>query len=277
VNVVADFVTGYLHLAYHAAEVTLYRCVIRSLSPPRSIPSLHHFCRSAAKTQFVSAVDFVYRLRPEHLQSFWYFASKVNLAIIGSFGCLLWATAEGKEEAEFYKSRLNEYKWTLRVRSKGVEFMGFAMEIIDASMTLLTVQAKNSNSRPPENAEEAFNVHQSQDSSQRQYAGRNDQGLLLQNYQTIPQAYPDPSEEYDPSQLDLEGLLDQGQGLHQTSPSATLSADLSADEPDAQFYSPDGVVYGTEAASHEGWQDMQMAQGMWMGEGNGLVDAAWHG
>jgi hypothetical protein len=77
-------------------------------------------------------------LRPEHLQSFWYFASKINLGIIGSFGCLLWATSDGHEEAEFYKARLGEYKWTLRVRSKGVQFMEDAMGVIEASIALMT-------------------------------------------------------------------------------------------------------------------------------------------
>jgi hypothetical protein len=82
-------------------------------------------------------MDFVNRLKPEHLQSFWYFASKVNFALIGTFGSLLWATAPGKEEAEFYKSRLGEYRWTLRVSSKGAEFMEFAVGMLDASTGLL--------------------------------------------------------------------------------------------------------------------------------------------
>ncbi|KAH0558404.1 hypothetical protein GP486_004939 [Trichoglossum hirsutum] len=129
--------TGYLHLAYFATEITLHRRIVRSLNPTTTDPYLLHICRSAAKTRLISAMDFVNRLKPEHLQSFWYFASKVNFALIGTFGGLLWATAPGKEEAEFYKSRLGEYRWTLRVSSKGAEFMEFAVGMLDASTRLL--------------------------------------------------------------------------------------------------------------------------------------------
>lgn len=78
-------------------------------------------------------MDFVNRLKPEHLQSFWYFASKVNFALIGTFGSLLWATSPSAQEAEFYKARLSEYRWTLRVSSRGAEFMEYAVGVLDAS------------------------------------------------------------------------------------------------------------------------------------------------
>jgi len=78
-------------------------------------------------------MDFVNRLKPEHLQSFWYFSSKVNFALIGTFGSLLWATAPSIQEAEFYKARLSEYRWTLRVSSRGADFMEFAVGVLDAS------------------------------------------------------------------------------------------------------------------------------------------------
>ncbi|KAI9714202.1 MAG: hypothetical protein M1812_006423 [Candelaria pacifica] len=130
--------TGYIHLAYFATEITLHRRIVRSLSSETTDPYLLHICRSAAKTRLISAMDFVNRLKPEHLQSFWYFASKVNFALISTFGGLLWATAPGREEAEFYKNRLGEYRWTLRVSSKGAsEFLGFAVEMLDASTELL--------------------------------------------------------------------------------------------------------------------------------------------
>jgi hypothetical protein len=78
-------------------------------------------------------MDFVNRLKPEHLQSFWYFASKVNFGLIGTFGSLLWATSPSAQEAEFYKARLSEYRWTLRVSSRGAEFMEYAVGVLDAS------------------------------------------------------------------------------------------------------------------------------------------------
>jgi hypothetical protein len=94
-------------------------------------------CRNAAKTRLISAMDFVNRLKPEHLQAFWYFASKINFTLIGTFGSLLWATAPAQEEAEFYKTRLREYRWTLSVSSKRAEFLDYAVQMLDASRAML--------------------------------------------------------------------------------------------------------------------------------------------
>lgn len=93
--------------------------------------------RNAAKTRLISAMDFVNRLRPEHLQSFWYFASKINFTLIGTFGSLLWATAPAQEEAEFYKTRLHEYRWTLSVSSNRAHFLDYAVSMLDASRAML--------------------------------------------------------------------------------------------------------------------------------------------
>ena len=133
---------GYLHLAYFAAEITLHRRIIRSLASPASAvdPYVQHICRSAAKARLISAMDFVNRLTPSHLRSFWYFASKTNFALIGTFGSLLWATSPGREEAEWYRRRLGEYRWTLSVSFKPGEGRGlteFAMTMLDISTGLL--------------------------------------------------------------------------------------------------------------------------------------------
>ena len=82
-------------------------------------------------------MDFVNRLRPEHLSSFWYFPSKVNFALIATFGSLLLATAPGQEEADFYRIRLGEYRWTLCVSSKSADFLSFAVDSLDTSSLLL--------------------------------------------------------------------------------------------------------------------------------------------
>ncbi|KAL9083249.1 MAG: hypothetical protein Q9165_008602 [Trypethelium subeluteriae] len=127
----------YLHLGYFATEITLHRRIIQSLSPTTSDPYLFYICRSAAKTRLISAMDFVNRLRPSHLQAFWYFASKVNFTLIGTFGSLLWATAPTQEEADFYRMRLREYRWTLSVSSRRAEFLSYAVRMLDASRGLL--------------------------------------------------------------------------------------------------------------------------------------------
>lgn len=87
-------------------------------------------------------MDFVNRLTSSHLRSFWYFASKTNFALIGTFGSLLWATAPGREEADWYRRRLGEYRWTLGVSSKGggrenTRLTEFAMGMLDLSQGLL--------------------------------------------------------------------------------------------------------------------------------------------
>lgn len=82
-------------------------------------------------------MDFVNRLRPEHLQAFWYFPSKINFTLIGTFGGLLWATAPAKEEAEFYRMRLREYRWTLSVSSERAEFLEYAVQMLDTSRSML--------------------------------------------------------------------------------------------------------------------------------------------
>jgi hypothetical protein len=128
---------GFLHLAYFATEITLHRRIVQSLDSKASDPYLMHICRSAAKTRLISAMDFVNRLKPEQLQAFWYFPSKINFTLIGTFGGLLWATAPAREEADFYKARLREYRWTLSVSSKRAEFLGFAVQMLDTSRSML--------------------------------------------------------------------------------------------------------------------------------------------
>lgn len=82
-------------------------------------------------------MDFMNRLRPEHLTSFWYFPSAVNFALIGTFGNLLRATAPAQEEADFYHTRLAEYRWTLSVSSRWAGFLYFAIDSLDSSSNLL--------------------------------------------------------------------------------------------------------------------------------------------
>ncbi|KAI1073449.1 fungal-specific transcription factor domain-containing protein [Whalleya microplaca] len=133
---------GYLHLAYFATEITLHRQIIRSLETDSQATDAYvqHICRSAAKARLISAMDFVNRLTPQHLRAFWFFASKTNFALIGTFGSLLWATSPGREEADWYRRRLGEYRWTLSVSSKPGGSKGlteFAMGMLDISTGLL--------------------------------------------------------------------------------------------------------------------------------------------
>jgi len=94
-------------------------------------------CRSAAQARLAIATDFVRGLRPEHLQSFWYSASKYCFAVIGTFIGLLWVTTSTREEAETYKEKLEEYRWSLRLSSKSAEFLDRAISMLTTSTGML--------------------------------------------------------------------------------------------------------------------------------------------
>jgi hypothetical protein len=133
---VFTLLVGYLHLGYYAVEMTLHRRIIRSLSSVDD-PTLRSICRQAAQVRLKSAMDFVSGLRPEHLQSFWYSASKYNFALIGTFISLLWATSTEKEEADMYKKSLEEYRWVLRLSSKSADFLEQAIGMLATSTGVL--------------------------------------------------------------------------------------------------------------------------------------------
>jgi hypothetical protein len=128
---------GYLRLAYVATEITLHRRIILALSSSTN-PQLYQICRSVAHERFIFAIDFVQSLKPQHLSSFWYFASPQNFALIGVFGVLLLWAASNAEEAEFYRTKLREYRWTLKINTEnGARYMKPAMALLDANMGLL--------------------------------------------------------------------------------------------------------------------------------------------
>ena len=122
--------TGYLHLAYWATEISLHRCIFRTL-PACTEVELSHICRKAAQTRLTHAIAFVKALKAEHLQSFWYFASAFNFALVGIFQSLFCIFAVGEEERVGQLKVLDEYRWLLRVSSKSAVFLEQAMAMID--------------------------------------------------------------------------------------------------------------------------------------------------
>jgi hypothetical protein len=93
-------------------------------------------------------MDFVRGLRAEHLQSFWYSSSKYCFAVVGTFIGLLWITANSRDEAEGFKEKLEEYRWTLRLSSKSAEFLDRAISQLTTATGLL-MKAIPEGSRPP--------------------------------------------------------------------------------------------------------------------------------
>ncbi|KAK3997769.1 fungal-specific transcription factor domain-containing protein [Cladorrhinum sp. PSN332] len=124
---------GYLHLSYFVTEIIIHRHIIRALSTTTP-PAILQLCRDAGRARLERAIAFVDALRPEHLQAFWWFAAPKSLAYIRTYGGLLWATSTDEEEREFYRKRLGEFRWGLKVRSKGVGFVGVALKEMEESL-----------------------------------------------------------------------------------------------------------------------------------------------
>ncbi|KAG6358067.1 hypothetical protein INS49_013951 [Diaporthe citri] len=130
---------GYLHLSYYATEIIIHRHIIRGLTPehPEHIQTI---CRDAAQTRLEHAMAFVEKLRPEHLQSFWWFAAPKSLALIGIVS---------SAEAVFFKQKLDDFHWSLKVRSKGsLSITAAVQEMQDALLGLSTSQPPHAVSRP---------------------------------------------------------------------------------------------------------------------------------
>lgn len=135
---------GYLRLAYIATEITLHRRILLSLQPSTS-PELINICRSVARERLIFAMDFVQSLKPQHLSSFWYFASPQNFSLIAVFGTILLSSAKTPEEEVFYRARLREYRWMLKINSEnGARYMRPAMALLDTNLRLL-VEANSKN------------------------------------------------------------------------------------------------------------------------------------
>ncbi|KAL8243966.1 hypothetical protein R6Q59_010224 [Mikania micrantha] len=133
---------GYLHLAYYATEMTIHRKIIKHISN-RTDPYLTQVCRTAAKSRLVSAMDFFDRLKPEHFQSFWYFASTFNFTLIGTFAGLCLVTSASTEEVGYYQERLQRYRWSLRVQSNGIDFLKQVSDTLASALEPLTVPTLN--------------------------------------------------------------------------------------------------------------------------------------
>lgn len=115
---------GYLQLAYFAAELTLHRKIITTLyqqgTNGSKVPDeLLNVCRSAARSRLLASMEFVRDLKPEHIHSFWHSSASANFTLIGTFASLLFISSTTKEEADFYKEHIFNYRWILKISSKG--------------------------------------------------------------------------------------------------------------------------------------------------------------
>ncbi|QWU88127.1 hypothetical protein CA3LBN_002392 [Candidozyma haemuli] len=127
---------GYLQLSYFATELTLHRKIITTMHEMtvnnKPVPKeLVDVCRTAAKTRLLASIEFVRDLKPEHIHSFWHSSSSANFTLIGTFAALLFVSAPTKEEADFYKDQIFNYRWILKISSKGFVQVGDALDQLD--------------------------------------------------------------------------------------------------------------------------------------------------
>lgn len=76
----------------------------------------------------------VYALRPDHLESFWYFTAPYLFSLLGSFCTLLLVTSLSTYERTFWQDCLNSYLWHLRTMSKGSDAMRYAVNRLEGAI-----------------------------------------------------------------------------------------------------------------------------------------------
>ncbi|KAJ5663274.1 hypothetical protein N7507_004005 [Penicillium longicatenatum] len=120
---------GALHLSHMAAELTIHRALLRVLDPDTA-PSLRSVIRTAARARLTSAMGLIESFQPEHIQSFWGFAAAAQVALVGSFAGLLWATSPQVDEAAGYVEQLEKLRWVLQVRASAAPFAREALRML---------------------------------------------------------------------------------------------------------------------------------------------------
>ncbi|CRL27816.1 Fungal transcriptional regulatory protein, N-terminal [Penicillium camemberti] len=120
---------GALHLSHMATELTIHRALLRVLTPD-SAPSLRSAIRTAAHARLTSAMKLIESFQPEHIQSFWGFAAAAQVALVGAFAGLLWATSPQMDEAAGYVEQLEKLRWVLQVRASAAPFAREALRML---------------------------------------------------------------------------------------------------------------------------------------------------
>ncbi|ODV88469.1 hypothetical protein CANCADRAFT_33054 [Tortispora caseinolytica NRRL Y-17796] len=134
--------TGYLHLAYFAAEIMLHRRIIQSLTA-LSPPDLVLACRNAARARVVAAIEFTKSLRKEHLEAFWHAQAAQHFALIGTFATLLMVTSSSTDEVEAYAVLVGEFRWALQISCRGFAPMEFALGRVNLMVSCLPTELRD--------------------------------------------------------------------------------------------------------------------------------------
>lgn len=140
--------SGYLHLAYWASEITLHRCIARTLRFC-SDPHLVSICHSASLARSKSAMDFVRSLKPEHWQSFWYFASEFSFGLIGVFETLVSSCVGVGNDLSESIVRLDQYRWSLKMASQNAVFLEKSIAMVDTASANQLIKGRTLQSSIP--------------------------------------------------------------------------------------------------------------------------------
>ncbi|CAG7920906.1 unnamed protein product [Penicillium olsonii] len=120
---------GALHLSHMATELIIHRGLLRVLTTDSST-SLCVAIRTAARARLTSAVKLIESFQPEHIQSFWGFAASAQVALVGSFAGLLWATSAEMDEAAGYVEQLEKLRWILQFCAPSAPFAREALRML---------------------------------------------------------------------------------------------------------------------------------------------------
>ncbi|KAG5361185.1 Transcriptional activator protein [Yarrowia sp. C11] len=202
---------GYLHLAYFAAEITLHRRIIRSLSDslPDQIVSV---CREAAKARLLAAIELVDTLKHEHIQAFWHSSAATNFALIGSFAALLYVTSRDDTERSFYREQLLNYRWILRVGCKGFDEMGLALDKLEEAISQvpgLNDPPKEDVSYGDEEYSDEVGENDNMNETSTENGGDRDQASHMSETNDNVDGERDGGSPFDPADIDLEKLVSE--------------------------------------------------------------------
>jgi len=101
-------------------------------------PTLRKITRDAAIMRFKSVIDFLKRLKPEHMQGFWHSASEPCLGIISTFALVLLATSRDPSETKDIFSQIAEFRWLLNINGPSADFMKLAVDLLQANASFLS-------------------------------------------------------------------------------------------------------------------------------------------
>ncbi|KAH8689071.1 fungal-specific transcription factor domain-containing protein [Talaromyces proteolyticus] len=118
---------GFLHLALHATTAALHRRLLWSIQQSKSKvdPQFVQFIRGMLRTRARTLVQFISHLRPEHMESFWFFAAGGCATILGGFLGLLRTTSVSMEESEDLQNLMKEFEWQLRMKAKMSDWVSY--------------------------------------------------------------------------------------------------------------------------------------------------------